>query len=80
MGDLMALYYIPSLFFSKFEIGDDIIEWHGKGGVIGVIPVFDNLDTLKKKYPNSEYIDIEVEKMVCGDRGTTLGNEVVDDA
>ena len=53
-------YYIPTIFFSSYTIEDMSIRWHGKHGVIGIVPVYNNIDDLQQKHPNSEYIEIEL--------------------
>lgn len=57
----MVSYYIPTTFFSSYTIDNISIRWHGKGGVVGIVPVYNNIDDLKRKHPNSEYIEIEEE-------------------
>lgn len=54
----MMAYYILLKFFQKFEVDDLAVEWHGKGGVIGVIPVYNNLNDLKRQHPGQEYLEI----------------------
>ena len=51
-------YYIPQTFFQRFELGDLGIEWHGKNGIVGVIPVYNNLSDLKRQHPEQEYLEI----------------------
>jgi len=51
-------YYIPTTFFSKYTVNDIAIKWHGRNGIVGVIPVFNNLDALKCRHPGSGYIEV----------------------
>ena len=52
--------YIPLKLFSKFESNEGDIEWTGKNGIVGVVPVFNSLVMLKRKYPNDNFVEIEI--------------------
>ena len=50
-------YYIPSVFFSVFTIDGYNIRW--KRGVVGVCPVYNNLEYLISAHPGVDWIEIE---------------------
>lgn len=52
--------YILLKVFHSFKSDSGEIRWTGKLGIVGVIPVFNSLQMLKRMYPNEEYIEIEI--------------------
>ena len=52
-------YYIPSAFFLAFTIDGYNIRWTGKRGVVGVCPVYNNLEDLISAHPRTDWIEIE---------------------
>lgn len=52
--------YIPLKVFKRFETDSGTIEWTGKNGVVGIVPVFNSLSSMKRKYPGEEYIEIHI--------------------
>lgn len=52
-------YYVPSAFFSTLTIDGEKITWHGKGGNVGVIPVYNSEDAARRMHPNSSIIEID---------------------
>ena len=52
--------YIPLKLFKQFESDEGGIKWSGKNGIVGIVPVFNSLEILKRKYPNEKYIEIEI--------------------
>lgn len=57
-GDSMT-YYVPSAFFSSLTIDGEEITWRGKGGNVGVIPVYNSEDAARLAHPNSSVIEID---------------------
>lgn len=52
-------YYIPTIFFSTLSVEDVKIKWHGKRGLIGVSPVYNNLEDLISAHPDVDWVEIE---------------------
>ncbi len=52
-------YYVPSAFFSTLTIDGETITWNGKGGNVGVIPVYNNADDVRQAHPNSSVIELD---------------------
>jgi len=53
-------YYIPEMVFSMFENDGIIIKWSGKGGCVGVIPVYNSREVCLNEHPQSKIIVLDI--------------------
>lgn len=47
--------------FKQFKTGDNVIQWTGENGVVGIVPVFNSLSAMNRKYPGEAFLQIDID-------------------